>query len=49
MQFSGNYKGKNPILSKFWAQVPPGVKTRLGPPDQNPGFAPEQSDEGKML
>ena len=26
-----------PILSKFWAQGPPGVKTLLVPPDQNPG------------
>ncbi len=39
MQFSGNFKEKNPILSKFWAQDPPGVKTLLGPPDQNPGSA----------
>ncbi len=23
MQFSGNFKGKTPILSKFWAQAPP--------------------------
>ncbi len=27
-------------MSKFWAQGPPGVKTPLGPPDQNPGSAP---------
>ncbi len=33
MQFSGNFKGKSPILSKFWAQGPPlGVKIPLGPP-----------------
>ncbi len=37
MQFSGNFKGKTPILSKFWAQGPPlGSKLRW-PPDQNPG------------
>ena len=41
MQFSGNFKGKTPILSKFWVQGPPiGVKTPLGHPDQNPGSAP---------
>ncbi len=39
MQFSGNFKGQSPILSKFWAQPPVGVKTPLGPPDQNPGSA----------
>ena len=34
MQFSGNFKGKSPIFSKFWAQGPPlGVKTPLGLPD----------------
>ncbi len=44
MQFLGNFKGKIPILSKFWAQGPPGVKTPLGPPpDQNPGSAPGSS------
>ena len=33
VQFSGNSKGKPPILSKFWAQGPPlGVKTPLGSP-----------------
>ena len=32
---------KTPIFSKFWAQGPSlGVKTLLGPPDQNPGSAP---------
>ncbi len=33
-------KGKTPILSKFWAQGPPGVNTPLGPPDQNLGSTP---------
>ncbi len=37
MQFSCNCKRKPPILNKFWAQGPPGVKIPLGPPDQNPG------------
>ncbi len=32
MQFSGNCKGKPPILSKFWAQPPP---------HQNPGSGPD--------
>ncbi len=43
MQFSGNVKGKTPILSKLWAQSPPptGVKTLFGPPDKNPGSTPE--------
>ena len=27
-------------MSKFWAQAPLGVKSPLGPPDQNPGSAP---------
>ncbi len=40
MQFSGNFRGKTLILSKLWAQGPLGVKTLLGPPDQNPGSAP---------
>ncbi len=31
MQFSFNVKGKTPILPKFWAQAPLGVKTPLGP------------------
>ena len=32
IQFSGNFEGKSPILSRFWAQgPPPGVKTPLGP------------------
>ena len=31
MQYSDNFKVK-PILSKFWVQGPPGVKTPLGPP-----------------
>ncbi len=32
MQFAGNFKGKTPILSQVWAQVPPlGVKTLLAP------------------
>ena len=47
VQFSGNFKGKTPILSKFWAQGPPlGVKIPLGPPDQNPGSAPERRESG---
>ena len=29
MQFSGNFKGKTPVLSKFWAQAPLGVKIPL--------------------
>ena len=28
------------ILSKIWAQGPSGVKTGLGPRNQNPGSAP---------
>ncbi len=39
MQFSGNFKGKTPIFSKFRDQAPFGVQTLLGPPGQNPGFA----------
>ena len=31
MQFSGNSKKKNPILSKFWAQGPPPPKNSAGP------------------
>ena len=32
MQFSGNFKEKSHILSKFWAQGPSlGVKSPLGP------------------
>ncbi len=30
MQFSGNFKGRPPILSTFWAQGPPRVQTPLG-------------------
>ncbi len=46
MQFSGNFKGKTLILSKFWAQGPLlGVKLRW-PPDQNPGSAPAVSLSG---
>ena len=44
MQFSGNFKGKIPILSKFWAQGPPWGQNSAGPPDQNPGSAPGQID-----
>ncbi len=40
MQFSDNFKGKIPILSKCWVQAPLGVKTPLGPPDKNSGSAP---------
>ena len=40
MQFSGNFKGKPPILSNFGVRAPLGVKTLLAPPDQNPGSAP---------
>ena len=29
MQFSGNFKGKTPILSKFWAQGPPPLGSKL--------------------
>ncbi len=32
MQFSGNFLGKPPILSKFWAQGPPGGQNSTGPP-----------------
>ncbi len=31
MQFSGNFKGKTPILSKFWAQGPPWGQNSTGP------------------
>ena len=31
MQFARNFKVKTPILTKFWAQAPLGVKTLLGP------------------
>ncbi len=31
MQFSGNFKGKPPILSYFWAQGPLGSKLLWGP------------------
>ncbi len=46
MHFSGNFKGRTPISSKLWAQgsghLPPiEVQSPLGPPDQNPGSAPE--------
>ncbi len=44
MQFSGNFKGKTPILSKCWAQdPPPWGQNSTGPPDQNPGSAPVQT------
>ncbi len=37
MQFSGNFKGKTLILSKFWAQGPhPWGQNSAIPPDQNP-------------
>ncbi len=29
MQFSGNFKGKTPILSKLWAQAPPPLGSKL--------------------
>ena len=32
MQFSGNFKGKPPMLSKFCAQSPLGSKNSAGPP-----------------
>ncbi len=32
MQFLGNFKGKPPILSKFWAQGTPWGQTSPGPP-----------------
>ena len=32
MQFSGNFKGKPHILSKFWAQAPPWGHNSAGPP-----------------
>ena len=50
MQFSGNFQGRTNILSKVWAQGPSGVKTPLGPPDQNPGFTPdsELSVQGRI-
>ncbi len=38
MQFSGNFKGKNPILRKFWAQGPPWGQNSTGPPDQGEKF-----------
>ena len=41
--FKAILRGKTPILSNFWARGPLGVKTPLGPPDQNPGSAPECS------
>ncbi len=40
MLFLGNFKGKTPVVSKFWAHGPVGVKTLLGFPDQIPGSAP---------
>ena len=40
------FEEKTNVLSKFWAQAPPvGVKTPLGPPDQNPGSAPATSTQ----
>ena len=36
MQVLGNFKGKLPTLSKFWAESPAGVETQLGRHDQNP-------------
>ncbi len=41
MQCSGNFKGKTPILSKFWAQPPPLGSKLHWASDQNPGSAPE--------
>ncbi len=38
MQFSGNFKGKPPILSKFLGSG--GQNSTRPPPDQNPGSAP---------
>ncbi len=44
------YKGKPPILSKFWAQVhPPWGQISAGPPDQNPGSAPELLERCQRL
>ncbi len=40
MQLSGNFKGKHLFLANFGLRAPSGVKTPLGPPDQNPGSAP---------
>ncbi len=42
MQFSGNFKEKTPHFEQiFGSGLPLGVKTPLGPPDQNPGSAPD--------
>ncbi len=40
MQFSDHFKGKTPILSKFWAQDFPWGQNPAALPDQNPGSAP---------
>ena len=42
MQFSGNFRRKPPIRRKWLRVSPFGVKTPLGPPDQNPGSALDQ-------
>ncbi len=40
LQFSGNFE-ENPLFwANFGLRAPLGVKTLLGPPDQNPGSAP---------
>ena len=41
MQFSGNFLGKKPYFEQILGSGPPlGVKSLLGPPDQNPGSVP---------
>ncbi len=35
MQFSGKFKGKTPILSKFWVQGPPWGLNSAGPPPKS--------------
>ena len=39
MQFSGNFEGKNLILSTFWAQDPLGSKIHWPHPDRSPRSA----------
>ncbi len=45
MQFSGNFKGRTLILSKFWAQGP-SLESKLywATPDQNPGSASDNTE-----
>ncbi len=38
--FQAILRTKTPILSKFYAQGPPGFKSLRGPPEQNSGSAP---------